>query len=141
MTDEECPLTANPCRHCSSEHVYRPYTKVEKDPKTNLFRPVGIGKMKIFLGRYCNNVCCWCDQLEGCPMPDDLIRQGKMIEENELVKEKERVKEERRKAREKAKRAAVKNVVMKPTKRLTKVTKAKPQNKKGVTKGVTKRKL
>lgn len=74
-------------------------------------------------------------------MPDDLIRQGKMIEENELVKEKERVKEERRKAREKAKRAAVKNVVMKPTKRLTKVTKAKPQNKKGVTKGVTKRKL
>lgn len=137
MTDEECPLTANPCRHCSSEHSYRPYMKVEKDPRTGLFAPKGLGQLRIDLGHYCNNVGCWCHELESCPMPDDLIRQGEMIEENKLEKERERVKEERRKARKKV----VKKVVMKPTKRLTKVTKAKPQNKKGVTKGVTKRKL
>ncbi len=137
MTDEECPLTANPCRHCSSEYSYRPYMKVEKDPRTGLFAPKGLGQLRIDLGHYCNNVGCWCHELESCPMPDDLIRQGEMIEENKLEKERERVKEERRKARKKV----VKKVVMKPTKRLTKVTKAKPQNKKGVTKGVTKRKF
>jgi hypothetical protein len=141
MIDEECPLTANPCRHCSSEHTYRPYTKLEKDPRSGLFKPTGIGKMEIFLGHYCNNVCCWCDQLESCPIPDNLIMQKDMIEENKLVEEKERVKEERRKAREKAKRVAVENVVVKPTKRLTKVTKPKSPKKKSVTKGVTKRKL
>ena len=137
MTDEECPLTANPCRHCSSEHAYRPYMKVEKDPRTGLFAPKGLGQLRIDLGHYCNNIGCWCHELESCPMPDDLIRQGEMIEENKLAKEKEWEKEEKRKARKKV----VKKVVMKPTKRLTKVTKAKPQNKKGVTKGVTKRKL
>jgi len=141
MIDEECPLTANPCRHCSSEHTYRPYTKLEKDPRSGLFKPAGIGKMEIFLGHYCNNVSRWIDQMESCPIPDNLIMQKDMIEENKLVEEKERVKEERRKAREKAKRVAVENVVVKPTKRLTKVTKPKSPKKKSVTKGVTKRKL
>ena len=132
MTDEECPLTANPCRHCSSEHSYRPYMKVEKDPRTGLFAPKGLGQLRIDLGHYCNNVGCWCHELESCPMPDDLIRQGEMIEENKLEKEKERVKEEKRKARKKP--------VKKLTK-LTKLTKPKTTRKKVVTKGVTKTKV
>ncbi len=139
MTDNiECPLTANPCRHCSDEHVYRPYTKLEKDPRNGLFKPAGIGKLKINLGHYCNNVCCWCEELESCPMPDDLIRQEEMVEENKLEKERERVKEERRKAR---KKVVKKDIIKKPTKRPTKVTKTKSQKKKSVAKGVTKRKL
>ena len=132
MTDEECPLTANPCRHCSDEHAYRPYMKVEKDPRTGLFAPKGLGQMRIDLGHYCNNVGCWCHELESCPMPDDLIRQGEMIEEYKLMKEKERVKEERKKARGKP--------VKKLTK-ITKLTKPKTTKKKVVTKGVKKRKL
>lgn len=129
MTDEECPLTANPCRHCSSEHAYRPYMKVEKDPRTGLFAPKGLGQLRIDLGHYCNNVGCWCHELESCPMPDDLIRQGEMIEEYNKNKEKERVKEERKKARKK------------PVKKLTKLTEPVKKPVKKPVKGVTKRKL
>ncbi len=139
MIDEECPLTANPCRHCSSEHTYRPYTKLEKDPRSGLFKPAGIGKMEIFLGHYCNNVCCWVDQMETCPIPDNLIMLKDMIEENKLVEEKERVKEEKRKVRKKVVKTVkkvvkpvVKKVIKKPVKKIVK---------KPATKGVTKRKL
>lgn len=125
MTDEECPMTANPCRHCSSEHSYRPYMKVEKDPKTGLFKPAGLGQLKIELGHYCNNIGCWTYEMESCPMPDDLIRQSEMIEEYNKNKEKERAKEERKKARKK---------VIKPVKKPVKKVVKSP-------KGVTKRKL
>ena len=162
MTDEiECSLTANPCRHCSNEHIYRSCTKIKRDPKTNLWKPDGLDRIEIDLGHYCNNVCCWVDELKTCPIPEDLINQGEMIEEYNINKEKERVKEEKRKARKKAVRKPVaevvkkvikkplKKVVKKPvkksvkkpikkpikkqTKRLAKVTKPKLQKKKVVT--------
>jgi len=149
MTDEECPLTANPCRHCSSEHAYRPYMKVEKDPRTGLFAPKGLGQLRIDLGHYCNNIGCWCHELESCPMPDDLIRQGEMIEENKLAKEKERAKEEKREVRKRvvkpvkkvtktARKPVVKKVAKKPATKS--VTKTKPMVRKVDVKGVTKRK-
>lgn len=131
MTDEECPLTATPCRHCSSEHAYRPYMKVEKDIRTGLMKPMGVGSLKIELGHYCNNVCSWIYDMESCPIPDDLIRQGEMIEEYNKNKELERVREEKRKARKKV----VKKVVKKPVKKVAKSV--KKVIKKPITKGVT----
>ncbi len=160
MTDEiECPLTANSCRHCSHEHMFRPYMKLDKDSRTGLFRPGGLGHLEIDLGHYCNNVCCWCDQLEMCPVPVNLIEQQDMIENEKMLKEAEWVKKEKKKVRAKAKRKVVekavdksinkptkktvKKVVNKPIvkKRPIKVTKPKTTKKKVVTKGVQKRKL
>ena len=135
MSDDiECPLTANPCRFCSVEKTYRPYMKIEKDPESGIFKPMGLGKIEVNLGHRCNNYCRWVDEMGSCPLPDDLIHQQEMIEENIKLKEKEKVKEERRKAREKAAR-------LKPTgEKSIKKTVTKPV-KKIATKGVTKRKL
>jgi len=137
MTDEECPLTANPCRHCSNEHEYRPYMKLDKDAHTGIYKPGGLGKIEIDLGHRCNNVCCWVDELETCPIPNDLINQGEMIEEENSNKEKERVKEEKKKkARKKTLKKPVKKVIKKPIieKRSIKVTNPKLTKKKVVTK-------
>jgi len=149
MSDEiECPLTANPCRHCSNEHEYRPYMKLDKDPRTSLYKPGGLGKIEIDLGHRCNNVCCWVDELETCPVPNDLINQGEMIEEYNANKEKDRVKSERKEEREKAKRKSARGATKK--KSVGKVVKKpvvkkrpimKPMKKKVVTKDVKKRKL
>ena len=129
MTDEvECPLTVLPCPHCSNEHESRPYMKLEKDPRTGLFKPGGLGKMEIDLGHYCNNVGCWCDELESCPVPVNLIEQVDMIEKYNEEKAAEVKKEERRK-----KRVVRKRVVGKK-KRNTKVAKVKPAKKKVVKK-------
>ena len=98
----ECPLTISPCRHCSHEHMFRPYMKLDKDPRTGLFKPGGLGHLDIDLGHYCNNVGCWCDQLETCPIPLNLILQQDMIAHDTLLKEAERIKEEKKKAREKS---------------------------------------
>ena len=113
MTDEvECPLTVLPCRHCSNEHKSRPYMKLEKDSRTGLFKPGGLGKMEIDLGHYCNNVGCWCDELESCPVPVNLIEQADMIEKYNEEKAEEAKKVERKK-----KRVVRKKVVKKPAKK------------------------
>jgi hypothetical protein len=96
--------------------------KLDKDPKTGLYKPGGLGNIEIDLGHRCNNVGCWCDELETCPVPVNLILQSEMVEEENINKEKERVKEEKRKVRKK------------PVKKITKPVK------KPVSEGVTKRK-
>ena len=141
MTDEvECPLTVLPCRHCSNEHEYRSYMKLEKDPRTGLFKPGGLGKLEIDLGHYCNNVGCRCDELESCPVPVNLIEQADIIEKYNEEKAAEAKKEEKKKKRVVKKKVAgkkrmVKKAAKKPAKkRNTKVTKVKPAKKTVVTK-------
>jgi len=41
------------CRHCSVEHVYKPYTQIKKE--NGLFKPVKTGYLKTTLGAFCNN--------------------------------------------------------------------------------------
>ena len=126
MTDEiECPLTVLPCQHCSNEHESRPYMKLEKDLRTGLFKPGGLGKMEIDLGHYCNNVGCWCDELESCPVPVNLIEQADMIEKYNEEKSEEAKKEERKKKRVVRKRVVKKVLKKKPAKKKV-VTKRKP---------------
>lgn len=150
--DIECPLTANPCRHCSNEHEYRPYMKLDKDPRTGLYKPGGLGKLEIGLGHRCNNACCWIDKLETCPMTEDLINQQDMIEEYNTNVEKERVKAECKIEREKAKKKAkgeavkkkpvgkvVKKVVEKPVKKVVAKKVVKKPIKKVVKKPVAKK--
>lgn len=140
MPDEvECPLTVLPCRYCSNEHESRPYMKLEKDPRTSLFKPGGLGKMEIDLGHYCNNVGCWCDELESCPVPVNLIEQADIIEKYNEEKAAEAKKGERRKKRVVRKKAvkkpAKKGIVKKPVKKPAKKSiKRKPVTKKVVKK-------
>ena len=138
---ETCTMFGDPCRHCSREHAFRPYTKIVKDT-TGLFKPVGVGSMSVDLGLYCNDAGEWVDRMNVCPIKWDRANYADMMAEYNTNKEKERVKEEKRKARGKI----VKKVVKKPIK----VTKSKPRGKKIVTKksvkkpvikGVKKRKL
>ena len=110
--------------------------KIEKDARTGLFRPLGLGKTEVVLGHMCNNLCCWTSELESCPLPDNLILQQEMIEEGRVLKEKERLKEERRKVREREKRKVLRAVVKTPMKKVIK----KPI-KKLIIKDVKKRKV
>jgi hypothetical protein len=144
-----CTLFNTPCRHCSREHAFRPYTKIVKDT-TGLFKPVGIGNMNVDLGLYCNDAGEWVDRMSFCPVKWDKANYADVMAEYNAKQEKERIKEEKKKSRKKV----VKVPVVK--KRLTGVIKPKPQKKKVVTKpkkvikkvvtkkqvkGVTKRKL
>ena len=145
MPDEvECPLTVLPCRYCSNEHESRPYMKLEKDPRTSLYKPGGLGKMEIDLGHYCNNVGCWCDELESCPVPVNLIEQADIIEKYNEEKAAEAKTEEKKKKRVMRKKVVgkkrmVKKAAKKPAK---KSIKRKPVKRKPVTqKVVKKRKL
>ena len=130
---DECPLTVLPCPHCSNEHESRPYMKLEKDPRTGLFKPGGLGKLEIDLGHYCNNVGCWCDELESCPVPVNLIEQEDMIEKYNEEKADEAKKEERKKKRVARKKVVKKVLKKKPAKKKI-VTKRKPVAKKVVKK-------
>lgn len=63
-----CPLTKERCSHCSMETTTRAYTKVEVDPTTHLFKPVGQGRKKIELVEWCNNDGQhYCKDLAQCP--------------------------------------------------------------------------
>lgn len=67
---------AEPCFYCSHEEATRPYTRIEKDPRTGLFKPVGMGRKKIDLGEYCNNACDWVVNLHHCPSRWNEMKKG-----------------------------------------------------------------
>jgi hypothetical protein len=59
------------CPHCSNETTTRPFTKVEKNPKTKLFEPKGLGRHTTILGQWCNNhpigSTGWVENMHYCP--------------------------------------------------------------------------
>jgi len=123
---EVCPLFNDPCRHCSHEHIFRPCMKLEKDPRTGLFKSGGLSRIEVDLGYYCNDEGKWCDDMHYCPIKWDATKKEKRALEYKKQIERE------------TKKKSVKKVVKK---RLIKVTKPVPMKKKVVTKGVKKRKL
>lgn len=137
-----CSLFNTPCRHCSREHAFRPYTKIVKDT-TGLFKPVGIGSMSVDLGLYCNDAGEWVDRMNVCPIKWDKANYADMMVEYNINKEKEHVKEEKRKARNKVAKKVVKKPVKKPVKKVVKkvIKKATKKPVKKPAKGVKKRKL
>jgi hypothetical protein len=131
---ETCPLFNDPCRHCSHEHSSRPYMKLDKDPRTGLFKPGSLGRLEVDLGYYCNDAGRYIDGMHYCPIKWDATKK----EERALEYKKRVDKEEKKKKR----KTSVKSIVKTPVKkRLIKVTKPKTHKKKVVTKGVKKRKL
>lgn len=78
-----CPMFKEKCRHCSMEHTTRIFTKIEKDPSTKMFKPIGLGSISVPLGEYCNNICEWVRNLHYCPSRWALHRGTTMVTTNQ----------------------------------------------------------
>jgi hypothetical protein len=76
LTNETCSMFKQPCRHCSNEVTIRPFTRVEKDPRTGLFRPLGQEKKRIPLGDFCNDAGKFVKDMHFCPIRWDSARKG-----------------------------------------------------------------
>jgi hypothetical protein len=63
----KCPMFGEQCRHCSHETTTHPYTVLERDPKTNLYKPLRHERAIRSLGAYCNNACQWVERMNVCP--------------------------------------------------------------------------
>jgi hypothetical protein len=110
---ETCNMFMEKCRHCSREHTLRPYTKIEKDETTGLFKPVGLGSIRVDLGLYCNDAGKWVDQMNVCPIKWDKANYtGVMAEYNKKVE-----KEAKKKAMEKVK-MGVEKAIKKPVRKV-----------------------
>jgi hypothetical protein len=67
-----CPLFGDEdCRFLSQERTTRPFTRLEKDAHTGMYKPVGMGSRKVILGPYCNNhpvgKSGWIEEMTVCP--------------------------------------------------------------------------
>ena len=98
---ETCSMFGDKCRHCSHEYIYRPCTRIERVSTSKIYKPVGLDRIKIDLGLYCNDAGKYVDDMQYCPIKWDKANWGKMIKEY-LEKE------------VKKKKRPVKKVVMKP---------------------------
>ena len=70
--EKVCPLFGEiDCRFLSQERTTRPFTRIERDPTTHLYKPVGMGSRKVVLGLMCNNAPIgespWVDEMNVCP--------------------------------------------------------------------------
>jgi len=63
-----CPMFGTPCRHCSEESTQRIYSEFDRDPRTELSRPVRQGKLRIGLGAFCNDAGEWISDMHYCPV-------------------------------------------------------------------------
>jgi hypothetical protein len=67
-----CPMFGDEdCRFLSQERTSRPFTRLDKDEHTGMYKPVGMGSRKVVLGMMCNNAPIgssgWVDDLHYCP--------------------------------------------------------------------------
>jgi hypothetical protein len=67
-----CPMFGDEdCRFLSQERTTRPFTRIELDPTTRMYKPIGMGSRKVILGPYCNNHGFdqdgWIDTMWYCP--------------------------------------------------------------------------
>ena len=95
---ETCTMFGNPCRHCSREHAFRPYTKIVKDT-TGLFKPVGVGYMRWIWDYTVMMLANGLIEYNVCPIRWDKANYADMMAKYNANKEKERAKEEKRKVR------------------------------------------
>lgn len=77
LVNDFCPLGKTECRHCSIAYAIREYTRVEKDVKTKLFKPVGRGRKKVEIGEYCNDAGKYVADMNYCPIQWDKAKKGK----------------------------------------------------------------
>jgi len=124
---ETCSMFDEKCRHCSREHIYRPCTRIERDPNSKIYKPIGLDRIKIDLGLYCNDTGKYVDEMHYCPVMWSKSNWNKMLADY-LKKEEAKKKRELKKPVKKV----IKKPIKKQTKRLTKVTNVKPQKKKFV---------
>lgn len=67
-----CPMFGDmDCRFLSQERISRPFTRLELDPTTKLYKPIGMGSRKVVKGMYCNNHGAdqdgWIETMNYCP--------------------------------------------------------------------------
>jgi len=86
IVDEKCSMIDGPCRHCSIEHTFRHYTRIEKDIKTGLFKPMGMGRKKVELGEFCNDAGKFVADMHWCPLVWDRMRNGGFYGRNKTKK-------------------------------------------------------
>jgi len=84
----KCPMFGEPCRHCSHETTTHPYTVLEIDPKTNLYKPLRHERSVRQVGAYCNNACAWVDGMHYCPSRWALYRGKDKLTVKPVVKKK-----------------------------------------------------
>jgi hypothetical protein len=56
------------CRHCSLETTLRPYTRIDRNPVTGIYKPKGLGKTVVQLGAFCSNINKWVADMKVCPV-------------------------------------------------------------------------
>ena len=88
---ETCSMFGTPCRHCSSEHIYRPCTRIVRDPTSKIWKPTGLDRIKIDLGLFCNDAGKYIDEMTYCPIKWSAANWDRMLKEY-LEKEKRPVK-------------------------------------------------
>jgi hypothetical protein len=130
---ETCNMVNTPCRHCSREHIYRPCTRIQRDPNSKIYKPIGLDRIKIDLGLYCNDAGKYVDEMQYCPVKWSKANWNKMLADY-LKKEEAKKKRELKKPVKVTKpvKKVIKKPIKKQIKRLTKVTNVKPQKKKFV---------
>ena len=77
---ETCELTSQPCRHCSQEIRYRPYTSIVKE--NGVYKPTGQGRKRCEVGQLCNTqeigANPWILEMHYCPVAWSVARYGKI---------------------------------------------------------------
>jgi hypothetical protein len=77
---ETCELTSQPCRHCSQEIQYRPYTSIVKE--NGVYKPTGQGRKRCEVGQLCNTqeigANPWISEMHYCPVAWSVARYGKI---------------------------------------------------------------
>lgn len=77
IVNDPCSMNdGKPCFYCSIEKTTRPYTRIEKDTRTGLFKPVCLGRKTVERGEYCNNACEWVENLHYCPVKWEHTKKG-----------------------------------------------------------------
>ena len=62
------------CRHLSIEKTSRPYTEIERDTLTGLYRPKRYGRKIAIVGEYCNDFGKYVRDMHYCPVRYSLTK-------------------------------------------------------------------
>jgi len=68
IQNDVCPMFGDRCRHLSIEKTSRPYTELQKDPSTKLFKPLRAGRKVVIIGEFCNDAGKWVADMHYCPV-------------------------------------------------------------------------
>jgi hypothetical protein len=95
LADSVCPMFGNQCRHLSIERTPRPYTEIERDELTGLYRPKRRGVNIAIIGEYCNDYGKYVRDMHYCPVKYSMTKATqqplKELDDRKKRKEKARV--------------------------------------------------